>query len=267
MDIPFDVTLPPGVITNDSPYAVKGRYVDSKFVRPYQGKMQKWAGWGNYLGLTTGGEPARGGLIWNTNDGTTLTVFGTASRLYLYKQGVRYDINPQGYSAGLVDAAPGNTGWGDGGWGDGPWGGGWTSVAGQGAFPRVWTMGRWGQDLIACPRGQPIYTWIYGTGVSLGIATTAISDNYAQSLLQFEGTDTSTTFTDENAAGSSHIWTAHGDAQIDTADFKFGAASGLFDGTGDYIDTPDHVDFNLASNNFTIDFWFKCNAAGGTVKK
>ena len=83
-------------------------------------------------------------------------------------------------------------------------------------------------------------------------------------LLHMNGADASTTFTDENTAGSAHTWTARGNAQVDTADSKFGGASALFDGTGDYIDTPDHADFNLGAGDFTIDFWFKINAAAGT---
>lgn len=56
--------------------------------------------------------------------------------------------------------------------------------------------------------------------------------------------------------------TAYGNAQIDTAQKKFGTASGLFDGTGDYIDTPAHEDFNIGSADFTIDFWLKRNTFG-----
>jgi len=56
-----------------------------------------------------------------------------------------------------------------------------------------------------------------------------------KSLLHFEGVDASTTFTDEISA---NIWTPAGNAQIDTAQFKFGSASGLFDGSGDYVDGP-----------------------------
>src|SRR5262245_47256258 len=57
------------------------------------------------------------------------------------------------------------------------------------------------------------------------------NDTYTKVLLHFNGTDASTTITDDNSGGSAHTWTAAGNAQIDTADYKFGAASGLFDGT------------------------------------
>lgn len=90
------------------------------------------------------------------------------------------------------------------------------------------------------------------------------NDAYTKVLLHFEGSDGATTFTDDNIGGSSHTWTAAGNAQIDTAQFKFGTSSGLFDGTGDYITTPDHADYSLGSSDFTVDGWFNCVAAGGS---
>jgi hypothetical protein len=47
-----------------------------------------------------------------------------------------------------------------------------------------------------------------------------------------------------------------GNAHINTSAKKFGAGSGYFDGTGDYLGTVNHEDFNFGSGNFTIDFWF-----------
>lgn len=94
-----------------------------------------------------------------------------------------------------------------------------------------------------------------------------VDDIYTKSLLHFDGSDTSTTFTDE----SGKIWTAYGDAQLDTAQLKFGTASGLFDGTGDYIDTPDHADWQLDggsnSNLWTVDFWVRFNGDPGTADR
>jgi len=71
-------------------------------------------------------------------------------------------------------------------------------------------------------------------------------------MLHGDGSDGSQTFTDE----SGKTWTAYGDAQIDTAVKEFGTGSMLFDGTGDYIDTPDSGDFYFSNSDFTIDFWF-----------
>lgn len=100
-----------------------------------------------------------------------------------------------------------------------------------------------------------------GATSSVRVRVSTDNDEYTKVLLHMDGTDASTTFTDSNAGGSAHTWTAAGNAQIDTADSKFGGASGLFDGTGDYISTPDHADFALGSSDFTIDGWFKCTAS------
>ena len=78
-------------------------------------------------------------------------------------------------------------------------------------------------------------------------------DSQVISMLHMDGPDGSTIFTDERGK----TWTAAGNAQIDTAQSKFGGASGLFDGTGDYIDTPDHADFDVGAGDFTIDCWLK----------
>lgn len=86
----------------------------------------------------------------------------------------------------------------------------------------------------------------------------SVDDSNTKSLLHFNGNDADTTFTDE----SGKSWTPAGNAQIDTAQKKFGPSSGLFDGTGDYISTPDHSDFNPGAGEFTIEMWVK--AAGGS---
>lgn len=86
-------------------------------------------------------------------------------------------------------------------------------------------------------------------------------DNYTKIMLHMDGTDTSTTFTDEITGNT---WTAAGNAQIDTAQKKFGTASGLFDGTGDYISIPDNINWYLGSTAFTWDFWIRFNDRTGT---
>ncbi|MCL5667344.1 MAG: LamG domain-containing protein [Patescibacteria group bacterium] len=73
-----------------------------------------------------------------------------------------------------------------------------------------------------------------------------------------DGTDASTTFTDSETTPKTV--TANGNAQIDTAQSKFGGASGLFDGTGDYLTLADNADWAFGSGAFTVDFWIKVNA-------
>ncbi|MCR4341691.1 MAG: LamG domain-containing protein [Gemmatimonadaceae bacterium] len=83
-------------------------------------------------------------------------------------------------------------------------------------------------------------------------------------LLHMDGADASTTFTDSSA--SARTITRVGNAQIDTAQSKFGGASGLFDGTGDYLTVPDSADWAFGSGNFTIDFWIRVAASTNAAR-
>jgi hypothetical protein len=73
-------------------------------------------------------------------------------------------------------------------------------------------------------------------------------------LLHMDGSNGSTTFTD-NSSNALTV-TANGNAQISTAQSKFGGASGLFDGTGDYLSlTPSSL--LQFDGDFTIECWVR----------
>jgi len=55
---------------------------------------------------------------------------------------------------------------------------------------------------------------------------------------------------------SGKIWTANGGAAVSATDPKFGAKCLYLDGT-QYIDTPDHANWTMGSDPFTVDFWMK----------
>jgi hypothetical protein len=80
-------------------------------------------------------------------------------------------------------------------------------------------------------------------------------DNYIKLLLHCNGTDGTTTFTDETGT---HTVTAVGDAELDTAQKKFGTASGLFSGAGS-LTIPSSSDFAMGTSDFTIEFWVRLN--------
>lgn len=82
-------------------------------------------------------------------------------------------------------------------------------------------------------------------------------DSQTVLLLSCDGTDGSTAFTDSSL--SVKTVTVNGNAQIDTAQSKFGGASALFDGTGDYLSLADSNDWNFGSGDFTIDFQVRWN--------
>lgn len=71
-------------------------------------------------------------------------------------------------------------------------------------------------------------------------------------LLHMDGSNGSTTFTDSSS--NSVSVTANGNAQISTAQSKFGGASGLFDGSGDSLTATVNT-FNTRTDKFTIESW------------
>jgi hypothetical protein len=77
----------------------------------------------------------------------------------------------------------------------------------------------------------------------------------ASLLLNFEGNNNSTTFTDSSIYN--HTGTAYGNAIISTSQSKFGGSSGYFDGTGDYVQYPANSSFSFGTDPFTIDFWVR----------
>ena len=94
--------------------------------------------------------------------------------------------------------------------------------------------------------------------------------------LQFDGSDASTTFTESGVGNVNGAWGANGNAQLDTAQKKFGTASLLLDGSGDYLSgawnrwwggygLTDGQRGHFANYNFTIDCWVRLTSvAGGT---
>ena len=159
-------------------------------------------------------------------------IFGTATDIYLYDPGSE-DVSflTPNYDTGT--ASNNNT-----------------SVTGSGTL--------WSANVRA---GDQI---MFGTADYTG-TTPSGNDSFTKVLLHMNGADASTTFTDTNAGGAAHTWTARGNAQVDTADKKFGTASLLLDGTGDWIDTPDHADFTIGANAFTVDMWFKIAGGDGAA--
>lgn len=73
-------------------------------------------------------------------------------------------------------------------------------------------------------------------------------------LLHFDGDDEDTETTDSSASAHGGI-TFSGDAQIDTAESKFGGSSLLLDGDGDYVSIPYSSDFDFGTGDFTIEMW------------
>lgn len=78
-------------------------------------------------------------------------------------------------------------------------------------------------------------------------------------LLHFDGAHGSTTFTDVKG----HTFTAYGNAQLDASQSKFGWASGLFDGSGDWVISSVSADFGMGAGDYTIEGWCRPTANSG----
>lgn len=149
---PLDI--PGGVFSDDTTHAAKGRWSDINNMRFRLGKAQTIPGW-EALTATTLSGVCRWVYPWGDNDNRLDIAFGTHSNLYVYQGGGVYDITPtSGFTAGQID------GTGQSGYGTGPYGaGGYATPSTEDYFPLTWSGGAFGQDLIANPRGQGIFTW------------------------------------------------------------------------------------------------------------
>lgn len=74
--------------------------------------------------------------------------------------------------------------------------------------------------------------------------------------MHMDGANNSTSFVDEKGK----LVTAVGNAKISTAQSKFGGASALFDGTGDYLSIADSDDFWFGAGNYTVEGWARVPA-------
>jgi hypothetical protein len=88
--------------------------------------------------------------------------------------------------------------------------------------------------------------------------TPFVNDANTLLLIHADGTNNSTVFRDDNGAREPKGIQANGNAQISTAQSKFGGASALFDGTGDYLTIP----YNLGvikwnQTSYTIEYWIR----------
>lgn len=119
------------------------------------------------------------------------------------------------------------------------------------------------QDEVRFTIGAARYTYPY-TLETVQFPTGPAGDPYydiTSLLLHGDGTDGSTTFTDNS--GTPKTPTVNGNAQIDTAQSQFGGASMLFDGTGDWLQyAADLSTFDFGSGNFTIECWVRPASTG-----
>ena len=93
--------------------------------------------------------------------------------------------------------------------------------------------------------------------------TPFVNDANTLLLLHMDGTDASTYFEDDNGQRAKKGCVAVGNAQMQTAQQKFGATSAYFDGTGDYLSISPTTDLAFGTGDFTVEFWMRLNSITG----
>lgn len=89
--------------------------------------------------------------------------------------------------------------------------------------------------------------WSTVTAVIYGVWTT----------VQYTTSTSTVTVTGSTITRAPKSVTAYGNARITTAQSKFGGASGLFNGNGAYLSTPDSADWYFGTGDFTVEMWVK----------
>lgn len=88
-----------------------------------------------------------------------------------------------------------------------------------------------------------------------------VNDDDTVLLVHMDGTDGSTAFVDDNGVDRSQVGiSAVGDAQISTAQSKFGGASAVFDGSGDHLEMST---FEL-DGDYTVECWARWDTVSGS---
>jgi hypothetical protein len=113
-------------------------------------------------------------------------------------------------------------------------------------------------------KGHAIYTNNFTTPTA-PINSEAGNDPYFNNvslLLKMDGGNNSTTFTDSSPTPKTV--SANGNAKISTDQSKFGGASAVFDGNGDYLTVPNSSAFNFGTGDFTVELWVNMTSTSAT---
>jgi hypothetical protein len=95
-------TIKPGINKEVTDYTGQGQWVDSDNVRFFNGLPQKIKGWDKFVETTIVGV-VRDQHAWISLDGTRYDAFGTDRKLYVYEEGLVFDITPIRDTEALTD--------------------------------------------------------------------------------------------------------------------------------------------------------------------
>lgn len=160
------IVMLPGVYKEDSAYNAKGRWIDANNVRWWKGQPELIGGCEQFLSDTMDSAP-RGVHAWRTLDGELLMAWGTQNKLWLYHDGILYDITPVGLPAGdgSADELVGPWDDTDSGYGDIYYGGSAPLLLSP-AGARTWSLVNYGEDLISNYFGGALYIFDVSTSLA-----------------------------------------------------------------------------------------------------
>lgn len=150
------VKLPiqPGVNLDDPDYSIQGRWRGANLMRFYRGMLESVGGWRDEGTDVSSSDSSyiRALFTWSSNNGTRYIALGGHDALYAIESSTLYDITPSGFTAGSIN----------------------------GSDLQVWSLDNWGENLIACARGQGIYEWALNTANdAAAVANAPTENNYA----------------------------------------------------------------------------------------
>lgn len=133
----YELDLPPGINSDDTTFAAKGRWADGSNVRFVNGKPEVIEGWTRQGTYTLAGTCTD--ICW-VNGGASLAL-GTTTKLYIVVDGTLYDITPAGFTS-----------------------------------TTRWSLATWGAFLLAAPKGGKLYEWLGNTASPATEVTQAPSE-------------------------------------------------------------------------------------------
>lgn len=101
-----------------------------------------------------------------------------------------------------------------------------------------------------------------GQGKLYVLSSGVQTDSNDKLILHMDGANGSAAFRD--CSSSRHSINVYGNAQISTAQHKYGGASAYFDGINSYLSVPASDDWSFGSGNFTIDAWVQTTTGSGS---
>lgn len=162
------ISIPPGIDLDDTTFSTgQTAWADVGNVRFWRGQPQTIGGWQRLVVNPVSGI-CRKIFPWTDNSGNINIGFGTHTHLQVWLGGTLFDVTPTSFVAGNVDGLAG-LGWGTGAYGAGLYG----EATNEVDYPLTWSLDTYGQNLIACPRGQTIFQWTNNTATPAAPITNA----------------------------------------------------------------------------------------------